>query len=122
MSKFTNKLWALLCQTRKKSKQFLVGFILGITVSTTIYFLVVLGSHVSITIGNNHIKKYGIDQPITNRTSLFSPYMTKKRNRILCWITTSPKTHSRALLIKETWGKRCDKLLFMSSAKGKIIF
>jgi hypothetical protein len=44
----------------------------------------------------------------------------KRRMRILCWVMTvkSKANKLKALTIKRTWGRRCDKILFFAEAAG----
>lgn len=51
----------------------------------------------------------------THENNTLATYLYEKV-RVLCWILTTPSNHqTRAIHVKRTWGKRCNKLLFMST-------
>ncbi|XP_067653282.1 glycoprotein-N-acetylgalactosamine 3-beta-galactosyltransferase 1-like [Haliotis asinina] len=43
-----------------------------------------------------------------------------EKEKVLCWIMTSPKNLAvKARVVRDTWSRRCNKVLFMSSATNK---
>lgn len=52
-----------------------------------------------------------------NRPTTFDSLVDLDREvRILCWVLTFPLNHqTKALAVRDTWGKRCNKLVFIST-------
>ncbi len=132
MRQLKNKLIALMYEIATKG--FVAGFVLGISMTYLETPAKIPSFSTNFLAYKNRI--IGLHQPNTEPladvrepenvtlnsntgTNSSESTISAKRDRILCWILTHPKTHSRARLIKETWGKRCNVLLFMSSIKGK---
>ena len=43
------------------------------------------------------------------------------KDRILCFVITSPKTlYTKAVHVRDTWGKKCNKIIFFSSKHDKV--
>ncbi|XP_057379261.1 LOW QUALITY PROTEIN: glycoprotein-N-acetylgalactosamine 3-beta-galactosyltransferase 1-like [Daphnia carinata] len=104
------------------SLELLVSFVLLQFFHSTSWFS---PDHQSSILSNQLIKFYRSGQSNLSFNTVMEPYDTIRDDlaremftkiRVLCWIMTAPRNHwKKARHVKNTWGKRCNKLVFVST-------
>jgi glycoprotein-N-acetylgalactosamine 3-beta-galactosyltransferase len=96
----------------------LFGILLGLSLSTIVFYPnkitgAIFSERIKTTINNSIRFREDTHWTLYNQSLADELFRSVK---ILCWVVTTPDNHkTKAIHIKNTWGRRCNKLLFMSS-------
>lgn len=72
---------------------------------------------------NNHNNNNNLKVSVHNKIKQNIIKTTSNNVKILCAVITTPNNlNVKAKTVMDTWGKRCDKLLFMSSPENGMYF
>ncbi|XP_034106541.2 glycoprotein-N-acetylgalactosamine 3-beta-galactosyltransferase 1-like isoform X1 [Drosophila albomicans] len=100
----------------------IAGTIAGFLIGT--FFLIIPTSRIKFQLDKNNAHETNNFANFTDKLlqqskeNSFLTVQLHQRVRILCWIMTNPINHQKKMHhVKRTWGKHCNKLIFMSSAK-----
>lgn len=97
---------------------FVIGFLIG-ALNFGTFSHIFLGSENKNVVGKFKFSEASLDNSLYNETLSDELY---KKVRVLCLVMTHPANHrKKALHVKGTWGKRCNKLLFMSSENDLVL-
>lgn len=93
----------------------LFGILLGMTLSAVIFYPNKTASYFSSSSLIKAIKSVDIKNSKERCNHSMADDLSKSI-RVLCWILTTPENHdTKVIHVKNTWGKRCNKILFMST-------